>query len=99
MSSCDGLEILRKWQTMDRTLALTSGSMFGFPFDAPVRVAVVDPSTLVISRQGSDEGETVDLNTVAFSSIAPSGTGVGSVALALELKFPDGKFIVISERR
>jgi hypothetical protein len=97
MSSSEGLEILKNWQTKESTVLLSGVAQLERLYDVPVRVSAVTPSPIVLSRIASDESVTVELAGAEFSIL--SGVPTSVLIVSLDIKLPDGKSVVLSERR
>jgi len=94
MSSSEGLEILRAWQRTDATVVVSSsGPKKGASlFEVGARIASVDTSELVLSEIGSGRVERLNIDAVEFSKTTLA------CALALHLRFPDGKTTLLTEK-
>lgn len=88
---------MKNWQTKERTVFLSGVARFEELYEVAVRVLLVDPSSVVLVREGSEDSEKLELAGVGFASL--SGAPSSSLIVALDLAFPDGRSVVLSERR
>ena len=93
MSSSDGLERLKNWHRAATPLICSASNLSsGKLVEIEVRVSAVTPSEVLLLATTSGDCEALEISMVKFSEVR-----IGT-ALALHLKFPSGKIVVLAER-